>query len=75
MTETVTALNTLSGRVAVVNKSALSHPVFSEYLVEVEEGTKSFEPDLYKAKTADEYRESLKSRSTAKKDDKKDATD
>lgn len=61
----VHALNTISGVVAVVNESVLTHPVFSQHYVQVDEGTKSFAPDLWKAKTADEYRESQKAKAKA----------
>lgn len=74
MTNKVTALNTLSGKVAVVNARDLTHPIFGDYLVEVPEGTKSFEASTYVPRTKDEYLESRKSleKETAKgSDDKK----
>lgn len=66
MTKQITALNTISGQVGLVNASALRHPTFSEYLVEVPEGTKSFAPEKYSPKTADEYRKSIEDRKTQK---------
>jgi hypothetical protein len=67
MTNKVTAVNVVNGQVAVVNASDLVHPFFGEFLVEVPEGTKSFEPSLYKSKTKEEFLESQKTQ--------KDATD
>jgi hypothetical protein len=55
--KTVFALNTVSGQVGVVPASYLDHPVLGKTLVEVPEGTKSYEPTKYKSQTADEWRE------------------
>lgn len=52
----INALNTISGVVAPVNESDLAHPFFSKFLVEVPEGTKSYAPEKYVSKTADEWR-------------------
>ena len=47
MSNTTTALNTVSGQVGVVPKSYLDHPVLGKTLVEVPEGTKSYDPEFY----------------------------
>lgn len=44
----VHALNTVSGQVGLVPASYLEHPVFGKTLVEVPEGTKSYDPEFYK---------------------------
>lgn len=51
--KTVTALNTVSGKVGVVPETYLTHPVLGKTLVEVEEGTKSYEPSLYRTTDKD----------------------
>lgn len=65
MAKTITALNTISGVVSQVNASALRHPTFSAYLVEVPEGTKSYSADLWTSKTAEEHIASQKTKSKA----------
>lgn len=65
MAKTITALNTISGVVSQVNASALRHPTFSQYLVEVPEGSKSFAADLWQPKTAEEYIASQKTKDKA----------
>jgi len=50
----VLALNTVSGQVSDVPPKLLEHPHFSKYLVEVEEGTKSYSPEMYKPGTVEE---------------------
>lgn len=49
----VTALNTVSGRVAEVPASYLTHPVLGKTLVEVPEGTKNYDPRFYKPTDAE----------------------
>lgn len=48
-------LNTLSGIVDRLDEHVAVHPVFAKHLVEVEPGTKSYSPELYKPTTAVEY--------------------
>lgn len=50
----VLALNTVSGQVSDVPPKMLVHPHFSKYLVEVEEGTKSYNPEMYHSGTVEE---------------------
>ena len=50
----VLALNTVSGQVSDVPPKLLVHPHFSKYLVEVKEGTKSYNPEMYKSGTVEE---------------------
>lgn len=50
----VLALNTVSGQVSDVRPKLLEHPHFSKYLVPVEEGTKSYNPDMYQPGTVEE---------------------
>lgn len=56
MDDKTTVLNTISGKVLELPARYLSHPVFSNYLVQVASGTKSFDANKYKPKTAEEYR-------------------
>lgn len=51
----VWALHTLTGQVARIDDHILAHPTFAPYLIEVEPGTKSYDPELYKPQTAAEY--------------------
>lgn len=51
--KTVLTRDTISGVVGRVPAEYLDHPVLGSHLVEVPEGTKSFEPELYKSKDAD----------------------
>lgn len=60
MTDLVWALHTVSGAVARVPLHLLDHPVFGEYLVEVEPNTKSYDPQLWKPTTAGQYAASRK---------------
>lgn len=53
----VTALNTISGRIAQVPESYLRHPVLKQHLVEVDDSRKPYDPNFYTPKTADAYRE------------------
>jgi hypothetical protein len=50
----VLALNTVSGQVSDVPPKLLVHPHFSKYLVEVEEGTKSYNPEMYHSGSVEE---------------------
>lgn len=50
----VLALNTVSGQVSDVPPKLLVHPHFSKYLVEVSEGTKSYNPEMYHPGTVEE---------------------
>lgn len=52
----VTARNTVSGAIGVVPRSYLTHPVLGANLVEVDAEAKAYVPDLYKPKTADEFK-------------------
>lgn len=51
--KTVHALNTVSGKVSVIPATFLDHPVFGKTLVEVPEGTKSYDPEFYKPTDAE----------------------
>lgn len=55
MANTITALNTVSGVVGVVPASYLKLPVLRDTLVEVPEGTKSYDPKFFKPTTAAEH--------------------
>lgn len=57
MSKQVHALNTISGQVGLVPASYLDHPVLGESLVEVPEGTKSYDPKFYKGTTKDEHKQ------------------
>lgn len=59
MSDLVWTLHTVSGAVARVPQHLLGHPVFGEYLVEVEPHAKSYEPELWKPTTVDEYKNRL----------------
>jgi hypothetical protein len=50
----VLALNTVSGQVSDVPPKLLVHPHFSKYLVEVEQGTKSYNPEMYHSGSVEE---------------------
>lgn len=67
MTELVWALNTLSGVVDKIPEHILNHPSFAPYLIEVEPGTKSYDPSKYEPKTADEYRAAHEKKAENKK--------
>lgn len=54
--KTVWTLNTLTGVVDQIPEHLFNHPTFAEYHVEVAPGTKSYAPEKYEPKTADEYR-------------------
>lgn len=56
MLKTVTVMNTASGRVGAEPASYLTHPVFGKYLVEVPEGTKSYDPEFYTPTDAEGWR-------------------
>lgn len=53
--KTVLTRNTISGKVGSVPASYLTHPVFKDQFVVVEEGAKDYIPELYASKTADEF--------------------
>jgi len=52
---TVKALHTISGQVAYVPERIVNHPVLGKHLVAVDADAKSYAPELYKAKTVDEF--------------------
>lgn len=52
----VTALDTISGRVAVVPAFYLGEAYFGDHLVEVPEGTKDYDPEFYKSTDAEGHR-------------------
>lgn len=54
--KTVNTLNTISGRVGHVPVNYLDDPDFSQFLVEVPEGTKDYDPEFWKPTTAKEHR-------------------
>lgn len=56
MANTVSALNTVSGRVGRVPATYLTSPAFSKVLVEVPEGTKDYDPLFWKPTDADTHR-------------------
>ena len=53
----VLALNTVSGQIADVSPKMLRHPKFKDILVPVEEGTKLYNPVMYKPGTVEEKEE------------------
>jgi hypothetical protein len=53
----VLALNTVSGQIADVSPKMLRHPKFKDILVPVEEGTKPYNPVMYKPGTVEEKEE------------------
>lgn len=55
MAKQVHALNTASGQVGLVPAIYLELPGLKEFLVEVPEDTKSFEPTKFKPTTAEEW--------------------
>lgn len=57
MAKMITALDTISGQIGPVPESYLKLPGFSDHLVRVDEGTKSYEPELHKPTDAAEYKE------------------
>lgn len=68
----VLALNTVSGKIADVAPKFLKHPAFKDILVPVEEGTKPYNPTLYRPGTVEEKAEERVSKSFfgfAKKED------
>lgn len=71
MTKQVTALNTISGQVGLVPASYLDSPAFKDQLVEVPEGTKSYDPKFYKPTDAKGHAEKPvnKAKAEAKKPD------
>lgn len=71
--KTVFALNTASGQVGSVPEAYLTHPVLGRVLVEVPEGTKSFDPEKYQPTDVEGYlakQESKKAAKSAKVDEK-----
>lgn len=73
MSNTVTALDTYSGKVAELPAVYLTIPAFAAHLVEVDPGTKSYDPLTYKAKTAEEFMASHSKARPAKPADAEDA--
>jgi len=59
----VLALNTVSGKIADVSPKMLEHPAFKDVLVPVEEGTKPYNPEMYKPGTVGEKIETRASKS------------
>ena len=53
----VLALNTVSGQIADVSPKMLEHPKFKDVLVPVEEGTKPYNPVMYRPGTVEEKAE------------------
>lgn len=58
--EHITVMNTLNGQIAVVDKVLLDNPIFAEYQVEVEPGSKPIA--LMKPCTAEEFKARRKGR-------------
>lgn len=58
MSDLVWALNTVSGVVGKVNAHLLDHSYLGTILVAVEPHTKSYDPELWKPTTAEEYKAS-----------------
>lgn len=56
MTKFITALDTISGQIGPVPENYLTLPKLGDHLVQVDEGTKSYEPELYKPTDAKEYK-------------------
>lgn len=61
----VNTLNTVSGQVGLVPISYLTSPAFKDQLVEVPEGTKSYDPKFYKSTDAKGYAEKPVNKSRA----------
>ncbi len=59
----VLALNTVSGKIADVSPKMLEHPTFKDVLVPVEEGTKPYNPHMYRPGTVEEKAEERPSKS------------
>lgn len=55
MTNQISARNTLTGKVGLVPRGYLTHPVLGLTLVPVEEGAKDYDPKFYVPKTRDEF--------------------
>lgn len=54
-TELVTVLNPATGQVGEISRRLFRIPSIGGSLVEVEPGTKSYDPDLYAPKTPEEF--------------------
>lgn len=75
MTKLIHALNTASGQVGVVPANYLNIPGVKDYLVEVPEGTKSYEASKFKPQTAEEYLADRKKPAAPKDADPKTPSD
>lgn len=59
----IKVINTLSGQVVDVTEKTFNHPILGANLVLADEGQKSYVPEMYEPKTADEFVESKPKRS------------
>jgi hypothetical protein len=59
----IKVINTLSGQTVVVSEKTFNHPVLGANLVLADEGQKSYVPEMYEPKTADEFVETKSKRS------------
>ena len=55
--KTVKAIHTISGQVATLPVKLVNHPILGKYLTEVDDDAKSYAPELYKPKDAEEFAE------------------
>lgn len=53
--DTVLVMNTVNGQVQEAPRSLITEPHFAKYHREVDEGTESYDPELYTPKTAEEF--------------------
>lgn len=67
----ITVINTLTGLVVQVSEKTLTHPVLGKNLVPVEADKKSYIPEMYEPKSADEFTE-VKSKRSKKTDNETD---
>lgn len=66
MAQHVTVLDTISGQVGSVPVSYLKHPAFKDHLVEVPEGTKSYDSEFYQPTDAAGHKEKPVQKAKAK---------
>lgn len=59
----IKVINTISGQTAMVSEKTLRHPVLGKNLVRVEDEQKSYIPEMYEPKSADDFVESKPKRS------------
>lgn len=65
MSEKIEATHTLTGKIVTIPAHYLTHPTFSKVYVVADERLKPYEPTLYRPKSAEEFKQSRKSRKEA----------